>query len=152
MIEGIRIKKVKVNEDERGNFREIIRCDENMMDDVKQVSVGKTKPGIIKAFHCHKNQDDLFHVLRGNLLVVLYDGREDSKTNGETQTIFLGESYEPQIVFIPRGVFHGYKVLGEKSAEVLYLMNTVYNHENPDELRIDFKDPSINFNWDKYGN
>ena len=148
MIKDVIIKKLTINKDYRGNFREVIRLSEGIVQEIKQVSMSRTKPGIIKAFHCHKYQDDLFYAIKGNIKIVLYDGREDSETKGETQVIHLGESYEPQVVFIPRGVLHGYKVLGTKDAEVLYIVNNEYNPSNPDEERIDFNDPEINFNWE----
>jgi len=150
MIEGIKIKKLKVNEDVRGDFREILKDNEGLMENIRQISIGKTKPGIIKAFHWHKNQDDIFYLMKGKLLVVLYDNREKSSTKGEIQTILLEDSSDPELVFIPRGVFHGYKVLGDKVAEVLYIMNNVYDSSNPDEERVDYNDPSINFDWNKY--
>jgi dTDP-4-dehydrorhamnose 3,5-epimerase len=149
MIQGIKIKKLKVNKDDRGDFREILKNNEGIMQDIKQISIGKTKPGIIKAFHWHKNQDDIFYLLKGKLLVVLYDNRENSKTFKTTQEIILEET-DPQIIFIPRGVFHGYRVLGSESAEVLYIMNNTYDPAKPDEQRVEPNDPSINFNWNKY--
>lgn len=147
MIDGVKIKKLIVHEDERGDFREIIRINEGLVKKISQVSISKTKPGVIKAFHWHKYQDDLFYVLKGNIKLVLYDQREDSKTRSQLQEMLLGESYPPNLVFIPRKVLHGYKVIGEKEAEVLYIMNNVYNSKNPDEERVPFNDSSINFNW-----
>ncbi|MAG50510.1 spore coat protein [archaeon] len=147
MIEGVKIKKLEINEDPRGDFREIVRSDGGIIDKIEQISIGRTLPGVIKAFHGHENQDDLFYVLKGNIQLVLYDIRENSQSKDKTEVILLGESYEPKIVFIPRNVLHGYKVLGDKEAEVLYIMNNKYNSSNPDEKRIPFDDPSINFDW-----
>lgn len=147
MIEGVKIKLLKVNLDKRGDFRELLRFNEGLLDKIAQVSIGRTLPGVIKAFHWHKNQDDIFYVLKGNIRVVLYDPRENSTTKGITQELFLGESYTPQALFVPRGIFHGYQVIGEKEVEVLYIMNQVYDPS--DEHRISYNDPSIGFNWDK---
>lgn len=147
IIKGVRIKLLKINEDSRGNFREILRESEGIASSIKQISMSKTKLGIIKAFHWHKYQDDLFYVVSGNLQLVLYDGREDSQTKGKTQVILLGEEYDPAVVFIPRGVLHGYKVIGNKDSEVLYLMNNEYNPIKPDEERVSPDDPAINFDW-----
>lgn len=146
-ITGVKVKKIKVFNDSRGDFREILRADKRIVNRIAQVSIGKTLPGIIKAFHWHNYQDDIFYVLKGNIKLVLYDGRKNSKTKKATRVMFLGESFPPQIVFIPRGVYHGYKVLGDKEAEVLYMMNNLYDPTNPDEQRASYDDKIINFDW-----
>ena len=69
-------------------------------------------PGVIKAFHYHENQDDLWFFPSGNAQVVLYDLREDSATNGKYRCILYGEENQVMLL-IPKGVAHGYRVLGE---------------------------------------
>ena len=147
MIDGIKIKNVKVSADSRGDFREILRISDNLTEKIAQISIGTTHPGQIKAFHWHRYQDDIFYVISGNIQLVLYDGRSVSKTKGETQVMYLGESYSPQAVFIPRGVYHGYKVLADKNVQVLYMMNNQYNPAKPDEERLEFDNKKIGFNW-----
>lgn len=147
MINGVKIKLLKINEDSRGNFREILRESEGLIADIKQISMSKTKPGVIKAFHWHKYQDDIFCAVSGNFQVVLYDGRQNSSTKGKTEVVLMGEDYEQAALFIPRGVLHGYKVLGDKDAEMLYLMNNEYNALKPDEERVQHDDQKINFDW-----
>ncbi len=48
-------------------------------------------PGVIKAFHYHEKQDDLWFFPSGNAQVVLYDLRKDSPTKGETNVHYMGE-------------------------------------------------------------
>src|SRR3989344_7582878 len=148
-IEGVIIKRLLVHKDDRGNFREILKVSEGMMPSIKQISMSTTKPGIIKAFHWHKFQDDIFYAVKGNVKVVLYDPRPESRTHGKTQVIFMGEDYESHIALIPRGVYHGYQVIGSKDAEMLYIMNNEYNASLPDEERVDQDDPRVNFNWNE---
>ncbi|RBI94739.1 spore coat protein, partial [Micromonospora provocatoris] len=54
-------------------------------------SWSKSYPGVIKAFHYHEKQDDLWFFPTGHAQVVLYDLREDSKTKGETDVYYMGE-------------------------------------------------------------
>jgi len=149
MIEGVKIKKLQVHPDSRGDFREVLRLDDGLLKRIKQVSISRTLSGVIKAFHWHKNQDDAFYVIQGNIQLVLYDPRKRSSTKGQTQEIFLGESYDPQVVFIPRMVLHGYQPVGEKEVSVLYLMDRTYNRESPDEYRVPYDDSRIGFDWSK---
>ena len=147
MIDGVKIKKLIVHGHDRGNFIEILRDDENLLERFGQASITVTYPGIIKAFHLHEKQDDLWHVINGNMQIVLYDMRKDSKTYKQTQVIYAGDLYEPQLVVIPVGVAHGYRVLGNKPVTLVYFTTKSYDAKDPDEKRIPFDDPEINFDW-----
>ena len=89
-------------------------------------------------------------MVSGKALVVLYDIRENSKTFGRIMSLEMNEN-EPKLLFIPKGVAHGYKVLGNKPLTMLYIMDKSYNAKNPDEFRIFHDDPKIGFEWDKHG-
>ena len=146
MIEGVKIKKLVKHCDDRGFFVEILRDDDELLEKFGQTSFTLTYPGIIKAFHWHKKQTDLWFVASGMAQVVLHDLREDSSTKGETQVIYAGEA-EPQLILIPPGIAHGYKVLGVKPVQLFYHTTESYNRESPDEERIPFDDPKIGFDW-----
>ena len=90
-IHDVVIKKLVTYSDDRGYFREILRDDDYLMTRFGQTSFTKTYPGVIKAYHWHKHQDDLWYVADGMARVVLYDQRADSPSYGETQVIYAGE-------------------------------------------------------------
>lgn len=146
MIEGVKIKPVKRYCDDRGFFSEIIKEGEETFQTVKQTSYTETYPGVIKAFHWHKIQWDVWFVVSGMAQVVLHDLRDNSATKGETQVIVCGED-NPLLVAIPPGVAHGYRVLGNKKVALFYHTSEAYNPDKPDEERIPFDDPSIGFDW-----
>jgi dTDP-4-dehydrorhamnose 3,5-epimerase len=146
MIDGVKIKKLITHADDRGYFREVLRVDEDIMSNIRQTSVTMTYPGVIKAFHWHEKQDDFWYVHEGMVRVALYDRRPDSPTMGEKQQIVIGES-SPAGVRIPKGVAHGYQVLGTKPIMLFYHTTECYNPESPDEGRIDWNDPAIGFDW-----
>jgi len=146
MIKDVKIKELITRCDDRGYFREILRDDDNLLKKFGQTSVTETYPGIIKAFHWHKKQDDLWYVACGMAQIVLHDLRKDSKTYKETQVIYAGEE-NPVLVLIPTGVAHGYRVLGNKPVLLFYHTTESYNKDKPDEERIPFDDPAINFDW-----
>lgn len=147
MIEGVKVKKLVKHCDDRGFFMEVLRDDEGLMSKFGQSSYTETHPGVIKAFHWHKKQDDLWFVPKGMAQVVLHDLREDSATKGETQVIYAGED-NPVLILIPKGVAHGYRVIGNKPVGLFYHTTESYNPDDPDEERIDFDDPSIGFDWE----
>ncbi len=149
MIQGVKIKKIATHSDRRGYFREILRDDDKLLSHFGQSSISLTKPGVIKAFHWHKSQDDVFYAISGDAQVVLYDLRRNSKTFSQIMTFKMSDK-EPKLVFIPRRIAHGYKVLGKKPLIMLYFMSRSYNPKNPDEERISFDDKKIGFDWKKY--
>jgi dTDP-4-dehydrorhamnose 3,5-epimerase len=52
------------------------------------------------------------------------------------------------MLLIPKGVAHGYRVLGQKPATILYFTTESYNPKNPDEKRINWDDSEIGFSWE----
>lgn len=146
MIEGVKEKNLIRHCDDRGYIAEIIRDDDKLLSRIGQAAITKTYPRVIKAFHWHKKQDDVWFCASGNIQVVLYDRRPRSKTKGETAVFYLGND-NPTAVLIPKGVAHGYRVLGEKPATLIYFTSQSYNPASPDEERISFDDPEINFDW-----
>jgi dTDP-4-dehydrorhamnose 3,5-epimerase len=148
MIEGVRLKRLTKHCDDRGFFAELVRDDEpELFARFGQASWSMSYPGVIKAFHYHEKQDDLWFFPSGNAQVVLYDLREDSSTHGETDVYYLGEE-NPVMLLIPKGVAHGYRVLGQKPATIIYFTTESYNRDHPDEKRIRWDDSLINFNWE----
>jgi dTDP-4-dehydrorhamnose 3,5-epimerase len=146
MIQGVSIKKLVKHCDDRGCFMEVLRDDDKFLKKFGQTSYTVTYPGVIKAFHWHKKQDDLWFVASGMAQVVLHDMRKNSKTYKETQVIYAGED-NPVLILIPKGVAHGYRVLGAKPVTLFYHTTESYDPKNPDEERIDFDDKAIGFDW-----
>ncbi len=144
MIEGVVLKPLKVHCDDRGIFMELLRVDDPFFRKFGQTSFTLTYPGVIKAFHWHKRQDDLWFVASGMAQVVLYDLREDSPTRGETNVFYLGTNNR-QLLVIPAGVAHGYRVLGNEPVGLFY--HTTHTYDPQDELRLPYDDPVIGFDW-----
>jgi len=144
MIHGVIITALKTFPDDRGYFREIARVQESPLQGLQQMSATMSYPGVIKAFHYHNHQDDLWYCASGMIQAVLYDRRKDSPTYKETQVVPMGD-LAPQTLFIPKGVVHGYKVLGPQPALVIYATNQIYDPK--DELRIPHDDSKIGFDW-----
>jgi len=90
MIDGVVVKACTVHADDRGHLIEIIRDDEPIFREVKQTTYTVAYPGVVKAFHWHKRQWDVWFIVSGMAQVVLYDLREGSPTCGETQVLYMG--------------------------------------------------------------
>jgi len=145
-IDDVKIKPLLRHCDERGYFMEVLRDEDNLLERFGQSSYTISYPGVIKAFHWHEKQYDLWFFCSGEARVVLYDLRPESPTYQRLQVIFAGE-LEPMLIVIPPLVAHGYQVLGNKSACLFYHTTKSYNSDDPDEGRIPFDDPEISFPW-----
>jgi len=80
MIDGVKVKKLKIIPDERGRLMEILRSDDEAFKKFGQVYMTTAKPGIAKAWHYHKKQDDNFTCVCGRMKLALYDARAGSPT------------------------------------------------------------------------
>jgi len=133
-----------------------------------QINYSKMNPNIVKAFHFHNRQEDNWFVINGNAKVILIYPKflDDPDAYGSAQLqymidkgevafasdgyyyeperiekYFLGEQ-NPQILNIPKGVFHGISPIGDKGCDLLYFLTNKYDNEDPDEIRIP---------WDAFG-
>lgn len=148
MIKDVEIKKLKVNYDDRGHLMEILRRDDKIFKRFGQVYITTANPGVAKAWHYHKLQDDYFCCVFGKMRLALYDAREKSKTYGKVMDFELGLN-NPKLVKIPKGVYHGFKCISKAAAIVVNIPTLPYNRKKPDEYRIDAFDNNIAYNWRK---
>jgi dTDP-4-dehydrorhamnose 3,5-epimerase len=141
LLEGIKIKPLKRRFDERGFFAEVMRIDWNDLfgeDKIVQANLSMSYPGIVRAWHRHlKGQVDYFLTIKGSLKICAYD---DEKQELE-EIISTGQ--ELQLVRIPGIYWHGFKVISEEAALLLYFTNRLYDYENPDEERRPWNDQKI---------
>jgi dTDP-4-dehydrorhamnose 3,5-epimerase len=146
MIEGVKIRKLRVIPDERGWLMEMLRSDWEEYDSFGQVYATAAYPGVVKAWHYHRLQTDHFVCVHGMAKVVLYDGRQDSSTHGEINEFFVGDR-NPCLIKIPPLVMHGFKAVGEDAALIVNVPTELYKYEEPDEYRVPFDSDEIPYDW-----
>jgi dTDP-4-dehydrorhamnose 3,5-epimerase len=140
MLPGIMIKPLKRIADERGFFTEIMRSDwsEVFNDEICQANMSTSYPGIVRAWHKHeRGQIDRFLVIKGALKICAYD----EETQEIDEVISTGENL--QIVRVPGHYWHGFKVVGNEPATLVYFVNKLYDYKDPDEIRRPWNDPLI---------
>lgn len=138
MIEGVIIKKLTKNHDQRGWLVELFRQDELDFDSVMSYA-SLTNPGVIRGPHEHRQQSDCFAFFGpGRFKLYLWDARQNSPTKGESQILEVGEE-EPSLVVVPPGVIHGYKCVSETPALCLNFPDKLYKGidkaQEVDEIR-----------------
>jgi dTDP-4-dehydrorhamnose 3,5-epimerase len=65
----------------------------------------------------------------------------DDDTKELDEVVSAGEN--PQIVRIPGNYWHGFKVVGNEPAMLVYFVNKLYDYRLPDEVRRTWDDLSI---------
>jgi dTDP-4-dehydrorhamnose 3,5-epimerase len=146
MIEGIKIKQLRVIADQRGRLMEILRADDDLFEKFGQVYMTTTYPDVVKAWHLHKKQTDNVACVHGMIKLAVYDSREESPTYKEVNEFYLG-THNPILVQIPRGVYHGWMCVSAEEAIVVNTPTEVYDRENPDEFRLDPHANDIPYDW-----
>jgi dTDP-4-dehydrorhamnose 3,5-epimerase len=148
-IDGVAVKPYDLWPDDRGYFLEVVRIRQGLAADFPtestQVSAALSYPGTIKAFHFHRYQTDLWAPAQGMFQIALVDLRPGSPTYGVKNTLYAG-ALKPWQVRIPPGVGHGYKVIGQEAAMLVYVTDRLYNPQ--DEGRIPYNDASIAYDWE----
>ena len=147
MIQGVEVKQLTRNADERGFLMEIIRKDDPIFTKFGQCYVSMNYPGVVRAWHYHEKQDDFFVVVKGMIKVGLYDMREGSPTRGEVSEYYLGDNNNI-VLKIPVGVAHGYKTVGVEPSLLVNFPSEMYDREEPDEHRLPWDTDQIPFDWE----
>lgn len=147
MIEGVQVKRLAKQVDERGYLMELLRRDDEIFEGFGQAYVALNYPGVVRAWHYHKKQDDHLVVVKGAVKVALFDAREDSPTQGQVEEFFLGEGNDI-VLKIPRGVMHGYKTVGTEPSLLLNFPSEPYDQQQPDEYRLPWNSDRIPYDWD----
>lgn len=146
MIEGVKVKELRVIPDERGRLMEILRSDDELFAKFGQVYMTTTYPNVVKAWHMHKKQTDNVVCLQGMIKLALYDPREDSPTYNDVNEFYLGV-HNPILVQIPPEVYHGWMCVSDEEAVIVNVPTEVFNYKKPDEHRLDPHGSLIPYKW-----
>lgn len=162
LIHDVIVQPLKVNRDPRGTLTEFLKTTWDRVYDSKlrpftQMYVSTTDSGVardVDQWHYHPGgQEDRFAVIAGDIVVVIYDDRQDSPSKGTLNLFAMGQS-QPEdgqyLLLIPPRTYHGYVVVSSTSATMCNFPTRLYDPE--EEHRLDFAthllaDGSI-FSWD----
>ncbi len=149
-LEGLKIIELDVHGDARGFFVErfhVKRFAEAGLPHIfLQDNHSRSAPGILRGIHYQyaPPQGKLVGVIRGKVWDVAVDIRPQSKTFGKYYGIELtGEN--GKLFWIPPGFAHGFCVLGDEPADMLYKVTSVYNAVGEGGIKYD--DPEIGIKW-----
>lgn len=146
-IEGLVIRPLTIRHDARGWLVELFRHDELDTDRWPCMAYASmTLPGVTRGPHEHRDQTDGFGFFGpSDFRVYAWDARPGSPTRGHRAVFVVGQS-QPAAVWIPPGVVHAYRNIGDVPGLVFNAPNRLYagwgRAEPVDETRHEEADPS----------
>lgn len=143
-IEGVEVLPLRKIVDERGMVMHMLKNTDPHFQEFGEIYFSCGYPGVVKAWHIHKEMTLNNCCVVGMIKLVLYDGREGSSTHGELMELFIGED-NYCLVKIPLGITNGYKAFGTQMA---VLANCATMPHDPQELiYIDPFENDIPYDW-----
>ena len=113
--------ELKMNEDHRGSFTEMIRTQ-----DRGQISINVSKPGITKGNHWHHTKNEKFLVVSGEGLIRF------RKIDSEEVIEYRVSGDKLEVVDIPPGYTHSITNVGKTDLVTVMWANECYDPEKPD--------------------
>ncbi len=145
MIEGVKILKRSIFEDNRGEVKHIMKSTDENFKVFGEVYCSSINPGIIKGWSLHKKMTINYTLIRGSIKFVLYDSRKNSETMGQKQEIILDSSNYVS-VSVPPLIWNAFQCIGMKKAYVINF--TDYPHSKVETVKMDpYEKDIINYNW-----
>ena len=149
-LEGLKIIQLNVHGDARGFFVErfhaqkMAECGLDM--DFLQDNHSRSAPGILRGLHYQYDppQGKLVGVTHGRVWDVAVDVRPSSPTFGQHHALELSDT-NGLLFWIPAGFAHGFCVLGDEPADMLYKVSGLYNPAGEGGIRYD--DPELKVPW-----
>ncbi|MDO8524891.1 MAG: dTDP-4-dehydrorhamnose 3,5-epimerase family protein [Candidatus Omnitrophota bacterium] len=144
MINDVLVVPLKKICDERGMIMRMLKSSDPYFKKFGEIYFATAYPGVIKGWHEHAKQTQLYTVIQGMIKLVLYDNRTNSSTRKELMELFIGgDNY--QLVRIPVGVINGYKTI---SPEAAIVANCADMPHEPDEMaRYDPHGDKVPYKW-----
>jgi dTDP-4-dehydrorhamnose 3,5-epimerase len=150
-LKGLILITPDLHRDDRGYFYEVLRKkvlkDIGIEHELVQVNQSYSKRDVIRGLHFQKKpfeQGKLVRVAEGKIMDVVVDIRPESETFLQWHCVTL-TSEQPQMLWIPRGFAHGFRVLSE-SAIVEYHCDEYYYSEH--DSGILYNDGEIGIDWE----
>ncbi len=149
-LKGLALVELTLHGDARGFFVERFNAAQfqaqGLSIRIEQINHSRSAPGVLRGLHYQLNppQGKLIGVIQGRIWDVALDIRKDSPTFGQHFGIELNAT-NGKLLWLPAGFAHGFCVLGNEPADVLYQVDHPYHAAG--EGGILWNDPSIAISW-----
>lgn len=149
-LKGLTVVELNLHGDSRGffieRFREDLFSKAGLPIRFVQDNHSRSAPGVLRGLHFQESppQGKLIGVARGKIWDVALDIRKGSPSFGKHFGIELSDT-NGKLLWIPAGFAHGFCVLGDEPADVIYKVDSLYNPETDRGIKWD--DPTLGISW-----
>ena len=147
-LEGLKLLKTRIFEDNRGSFQKIFSAEEfchlGLTTELQESYFSVNKKNVIRGMHFQIPPSDhikIVYVITGAIKDVVIDIRKDSKTYGDVYSVELTAN-NGKFIYIPKGFAHGFLSLKDNTV-VHYLQTSCYNTD----LDCGINYNSIGYDW-----
>ena len=111
-----------------------------------QDSQSRSLPGVLRGLHGRvgRGEAKLVRVAVGAVLDVIVDARQDSDTFGEHVALVL-DDVDFTAVYIPAGFLHGFQVVSDTPADVVYRIDRP--HDPTEDVAVRYDDADLAIAW-----
>lgn len=149
-LQGLKLIELQLHRDSRGFFVERFQEERfhaaGLPYRFMQDNHSRSAPRVLRGLHFQSRpaQGKLVGVVHGRIWDVVVDIRPDSKTFGKHYGIELSDQ-NGLLLWIPPGFAHGFCVVGDEPADLLYKVDAVYDPRGEGGIRWD--DPDLGIAW-----
>lgn len=144
-IDGVELRHLEVNSDNRGSFTEVFVKSWKTPVDPAQFSFVASDAGVMRGCHFHRNHDEYFCLLKGEASVGLRDERKGSPSYGNWSLYSLFDDDLAALMF-PAGLVHGW-YFHEASLHLQAVSEAYDDYSNYDNHRVHWLDPDLEIPW-----
>ena len=144
MIEGVIVTPLRQFFDERGRVMHMLREDSAVFTRFGEIYFSTVYRDVVKGWHKHREMTLNYACIYGRIKLVLYDGREGSRTQGVVQEFFLGPDNHSLVVIGPE-IWTGFK--GMSSPFAIVANCCTHPHDPTRTSRLDPHDNDIPYDW-----
>ena len=144
-IDGVLVIPLKIIKDTRGAVLHMINIHSADFNKFGECYFSEINPNVIKGWKKHLHQTQNIAVPLGEIKLVIYDSRINSKSYGAVDEIFLGRESNYARVIIPKNLWYGFQCIGNITALIANCADLP--HDPKDNIILEFKSQSIPYKW-----
>lgn len=145
-IEGVVLRRLVTHSDGRGDLTVLLSSHYVSEAVTPHVYLVTSKAGSIRGWVYHRFQSDRLALTNGDVRVVLYDLRPQSRTYRALNVLDVGKG-NPVLLTIPPLVAHAVQCRGETDAQFVNMPTRAYDPGNPDKARLPWDHPEIPYSF-----
>ena len=145
MIDGVEITKLNKKEDHRGSVMPMLRSDSRVFKSFGEIYFSTIFPKAIKAWHLHKKAILNYACIKGEVKLVLFDDRKNSKTFRKFNEYILTPK-DFFLITIPPFIWNGF--IGLDASDSIMANCISLPHNENEIVRKKHNDKYFKYNWE----